>query len=78
MTADIATWRKLGLPFERIAFNVSGARFRQRDFKARTPSCIARAGILASDLELEVTENILLEHTLHDVTATFEHCARSE
>ncbi|WP_076068541.1 putative bifunctional diguanylate cyclase/phosphodiesterase [Sphingomonas montana] len=73
ITADIAIWRKLGLPFGRIAFNVSGATFRQQDFKARILSCIARAGVLASDLELEVTENVLLERTFHDVTATFEH-----
>ncbi|KPH71198.1 bifunctional diguanylate cyclase/phosphodiesterase, partial [Novosphingobium sp. ST904] len=69
---DITKWNRLGLPIGRIAFNVSGATFRQEDFAANLLARTERACIPASCLELEVTETVLLERTSHNVTETFE------
>ena len=72
IACDIAHWNSRGLPIGRIAFNVSGAAFRQEDFAARLLAQTERAGIPASHLELEVTETVLLERVSHNVTAAFE------
>lgn len=77
IATDIAQWTLQGLPIGRIAFNVSAASFRQEDFVARLLARVGRAGITPSCLELEVTETVLLERVLHNVSDTFEHLRRA-
>lgn len=72
VAADIARWRAEGLPFGRIAINVSAAEFGQRDFADQLLERITRSGIHASSLELEVTETVFLARAAHKILATFE------
>jgi len=66
-----SSWKKQGIQIERIAVNVSARQFKQLDFIQIVETAINKAGIRPGQLELELTESILiddLEHTL-DVLA---------
>jgi EAL domain-containing protein (putative c-di-GMP-specific phosphodiesterase class I) len=53
-------WRAAGLPAVPLAVNVSGLQFSQTSFVELIGEVIAESGILPSDLELELTESILI------------------
>ena len=55
-----------------MAVNVSARQFREADFISRIESLIARVGIAAFSLELELTESVLVD----DLEATLEKMAR--
>ena len=55
-----------------MAVNVSARQFREADFIGRIESLIARVGIDAFSLELELTESVLVD----DLEATLEKMAR--
>ena len=55
-----------------MAVNVSARQFREADFIGRIESLIARVGIAAFSLELELTESVLVD----DLEATLEKMAR--
>ena len=60
-------WQKNGLELQRIAVNVSARQFKQDDFLQIVKDAIFKAGIRPDQLELELTESILIddiEHTL--------------
>ncbi|QQD23264.1 EAL domain-containing protein [Venatoribacter cucullus] len=64
---QLARWQQQGIQLQRIAVNVSARQFRQEDFLNVVRNAIERAGIRADQLELELTESILIddiEHTL--------------
>ncbi|MEY8877478.1 MAG: EAL domain-containing protein [Leptothrix sp. (in: b-proteobacteria)] len=54
-----ATWRSQGLQVP-IAVNVSALQFQQRGFVARVRSLLEASGLPADQLELELTESVLL------------------
>ena len=55
-----------------MAVNVSARQFREADFIGRIESLIARVGIAAFSLELELTESVLVD----DLEATLEKMAQ--
>ena len=54
-------WLDEGLPFGRIAVNVSGQQFILKNFPATVASVIADTGIPPSMLELEITESVVMK-----------------
>ena len=60
VTADLRRWRQASLPVGRIAFNMSAVEFQSTDVSARLLSRLAAAGLEPQDLELEVTESVVL------------------
>jgi diguanylate cyclase (GGDEF)-like protein/PAS domain S-box-containing protein len=68
---DMAEWQKNNVAVNRIAVNVSARQFKQPGFINLIQEIIAESGIDPSQLELELTESILiddLEHTLDALT----------
>ena len=67
VAADIAEWTRDDLlPHgARIAVNISPTEFEQRDFTERLASTLADAGVSPAQLELEITESLLVQ----DLTA---------
>ncbi len=57
-----AFWRRSGLHDFRIAVNLFGAQFREGDLAAEVAQTLARHGLPPEALELEITENIVLNH----------------
>ena len=59
---DLATWNRTSLlPADaRIAVNISAAEFEQRGFVERLNATLAAAGVEPAQLELEITETLLM------------------
>jgi diguanylate cyclase (GGDEF)-like protein/PAS domain S-box-containing protein len=60
--AQAAYWRRLGATSFRIAVNLFSAQFRVGDLAAEVFETLARHGLPPDALELEVTENIVLDN----------------
>ncbi len=60
--AQAAFWRRNGADGFRVAVNLFGAQFRVGDLVANVVAALERHGLPAAALELEVTENIALDH----------------
>ncbi|EIK43090.1 diguanylate cyclase/phosphodiesterase with PAS/PAC and GAF sensor(s) [Cellvibrio sp. BR] len=60
--AQAAYWRRSGAPDFRIGVNLCSAQFRVGDLAAEVMETLARHGLPAEALELEVTENIVLDN----------------
>ena len=60
--AQAAYWRRSGAPEFRIGVNLCSAQFRVGDLAAEVMETLARHGLPAEALELEVTENIVLDN----------------
>lgn len=60
--AQAAYWRRSGAPDFRIGVNLCSAQFRVGDLAADVMETLARHGLPAEALELEVTENIVLDN----------------
>jgi diguanylate cyclase (GGDEF)-like protein/PAS domain S-box-containing protein len=58
-----AAWRAAGLPLIRIAVNLSPRQFRDKGLVARIGSLLARTGLEAGQLELEITEGTIMQQT---------------
>jgi EAL domain-containing protein (putative c-di-GMP-specific phosphodiesterase class I) len=54
--ADLAEWRALGLPFERVAVNVSARQLQDPTFAETVIESLATAGLEGQHLEVEITE----------------------
>jgi diguanylate cyclase len=54
-------WLDEGLPFGRIAVNVSGQQFILKTFSATVATVIAETGLPPSMLELEITESVVMK-----------------
>jgi len=61
--AQLARWRAQGVPVPGVSVNVSPQRFHQDDVAAHARALLARHGLAASDLTLEVTERLMLDDT---------------
>lgn len=59
-------WRRCGADDFRIGVNLFGAQFRVNDIVEEVDAALKRHGLPAEALELEITENIVLDHD--DVT----------
>jgi diguanylate cyclase len=53
-------WRDEGLPFQRIAVNVSGRQFALAEYPAEVAAILAETGLEPSSLELEITESVVM------------------
>ncbi|MDO8930876.1 MAG: EAL domain-containing protein [Rhodocyclaceae bacterium] len=55
-------WTKAGLPPVRIAVNLSAHQFRDRNLAHQVAATLARTGLAANRLELEITESAVMEN----------------
>jgi EAL domain-containing protein (putative c-di-GMP-specific phosphodiesterase class I) len=55
-------WRGAGLPHIGMAVNISAVEFRDKDFLANLQSTLVEAGMNPANLELELTESVLMRH----------------
>lgn len=53
-------WRARGLPFARVAVNLSARQFHQPGIVALVAAVLAESGLPAGELELEITESALM------------------
>jgi diguanylate cyclase (GGDEF)-like protein/PAS domain S-box-containing protein len=60
--AQVALWRRCGAENFRIGVNLCGAQFRTGDLVAQIVATLDRHGLPPDALELEVTENIVLDN----------------
>lgn len=60
--ADIRAWLDDDVTFGRIAINASAAEFRRPEFAADLLTRLARSGVPARCLELEITESVFLDN----------------
>jgi EAL domain-containing protein (putative c-di-GMP-specific phosphodiesterase class I) len=60
--AQAALWRRSGASDFRIGVNLFGAQFRVDDLVTQVAAALRRHGLPPQALELEVTENIVLDH----------------
>ena len=60
---QLIEWQRMGHSVVPIAFNLSPLQFRQADLRPFIFSTLARAGIPGSQIELELTEGMLLDGT---------------
>jgi len=67
-------WKKQGLPAFFMAVNVSALQFRQRNFQKVVQDAIHRSGMDPANLELELTEQIVLDdfETAIQMLSTFK------
>jgi diguanylate cyclase (GGDEF)-like protein/PAS domain S-box-containing protein len=61
--ADMRGWLDRGIAFGKIALNASPAEFRRPDYAGRLLARLARYGVPASMVELEITETALLDES---------------
>tara|TARA_B100001109_G_scaffold251178_1_gene245333 strand:+ start:55985 stop:60148 length:4164 start_codon:yes stop_codon:yes gene_type:complete len=64
-----AAWQQQGLSVNRIAVNVSARQFKHDGFIDAVKNAITAAGIQPSQLELELTESILMDDVAHTLAA---------
>jgi diguanylate cyclase (GGDEF)-like protein/PAS domain S-box-containing protein len=57
----ISDWQTLGLSVPAIAINISANQFRQHDFALRIVEILSAYGISPAQIELELTESILMQ-----------------
>ncbi len=58
---QLRAWRDEGITPPRLAINVSAAQLAQADFFERVRETLSNYGLGGSDLELEITEHLLME-----------------
>lgn len=59
--AQMAAWRKAGLPCGFVAVNISAGQLNATDIFARTEAALAAAGVPADSIEFEITESMLFD-----------------
>ena len=57
----LANWRKTGIHDVRVAVNLSAQQLHQPDLAAAVGEVLARHGLTGNDLELEITESMVME-----------------
>ncbi|MDQ2068724.1 sensor domain-containing protein [Natronospira bacteriovora] len=67
-----AEWRSMGLPPLRVAVNVSARQFNRRRLVAELSEVIAKSGMVAADLHLEITESMMMENPKRALTTLRE------
>lgn len=69
---DAKGWREAGIPSLRVAVNLSARQFGHEDLSGTVARTLQETGFNALNLELELTESILMEDTLKSVAALDE------
>lgn len=69
---DIACWRAAKLNFGHVALNAAAADLCRPNFALRLLEQVKAAGLKPGDIQLEVTENVLLGRTAKHVQKTLE------
>ena len=64
---DVKHWRRLGAEAMRVAVNVSSMQLRDPTFVADVERIIEASGGAAGDLELEITESMIMEDVAHGI-----------
>ncbi len=59
--AQLAHWQRQGWPRLRMAVNISGRQFEHPGLAASVSEALVANGLKAADLELEITESILMQ-----------------
>lgn len=72
VVADAARWRADQLNFGHVAINATAADLRRPDFAERLVEQLTNAGLSPCDIQLEVTESVLLGRTATHVRRTLE------
>jgi diguanylate cyclase (GGDEF)-like protein len=65
-------WLEQGLPALRMAVNISGVQFKQREFCGLVKRIIDESGIDPQYLELELTESVVMTHAEYTVQTLME------
>ncbi|MNR90893.1 Phytochrome-like protein cph2 [compost metagenome] len=60
--SQAAEWMRYGLRDFRVGVNLFGAQFRMDDLASQVMSALERHGLPPEALELEITENVVLDH----------------
>jgi len=60
-------WRRAGLPRVPVAVNLSGHQFRRDDLVERLNQTVRETGLFPHDVELEITETVLMEDVTHAI-----------
>jgi diguanylate cyclase (GGDEF)-like protein/PAS domain S-box-containing protein len=58
---DLASWRRQGLSLQRVAVNVSSQQLLDPDFVPAVTEALAASGLSGRDLEVEITEAMLVD-----------------
>jgi diguanylate cyclase (GGDEF)-like protein/PAS domain S-box-containing protein len=67
--ADQRRWRRAGLPALRVAVNVSALQLRRRGFIAELRELLGSDALARGDLELEITESLVMEDVKHSIAS---------
>ena len=59
--AEAADWHRSGIPFGRLAVNVSGTELREADFDSFLFETLQQAGLPPEYLSLEIVESVILD-----------------
>jgi two-component system, sensor histidine kinase ChiS len=59
---DMGQWQKKGYEIDRVAINLSAHQFKDHGLKAHIASCLKYNGLISSQLELEITEGVLMDN----------------
>lgn len=59
---QVKAWMSMGVTDFRIAVNLSTVQLRQKDFSERIVEIVEAAGILPENLELEITETVIMDN----------------
>ena len=65
---DYVRWQKLGLDIGSISINMSSIQFREEDMLNRIKDIIKTVGISADKIEIEITENFIMEYSTSNLT----------
>ena len=68
ITADMRTWTELGVSFGHIALNAGAPELHRHDFAEGVLQALADAALRTDQLEIEVTESVLLDDATVAVT----------
>ena len=63
--AQASAWTRMGLGPVRISVNISARQFRQPDLPGAVEAALRDTGLNAGDLELELTESIIMQDIEH-------------
>ena len=55
-------WQKAGMSRMRVAVNISGVQFRQKDLLDTIASALAESGLAPECLEIEITESVVMQN----------------
>ncbi|MCA0317126.1 MAG: EAL domain-containing protein [Proteobacteria bacterium] len=67
-----ASMRARGLRSGRLAINVAAAQLKLDDFVETLANQLSRFGLKPADIEIEITETVLLDRSVHQIARTIE------